>query len=87
MQEKSSEETYLSFASCNKIKNIAVLNSQNIQEISSSQQCANGAGFASAPLFGSTVMFMTLMSFSISHQEAWIHMCMNTLLCSWKSLI
>ena len=36
----------------NKIKNIAVPNSQDIQEISNSQRHANGAGFASTPLFG-----------------------------------
>ena len=48
MHEKSSEETPFIW---NRIKNIAFQNSQDIQEISSSQRRASGARYPSTPLF------------------------------------
>ena len=67
--------------------NIAVPNSQDIQDISSSQRRANAPDSRRRHCLIRNVMLVTITSFSISRQEAWLRVCTNTLQCRWKCLI
>ena len=66
------------------IKNIAVPNSRDIQQFSCNHRRANGGGTRRRQCLVNNVTLVTLTSFSISRQEAWLRVCMNTLLCRWK---
>ena len=71
----------------NKIKDTAIPNSQDIQEISNSQRHANGTDSRQRHCLVSNIMLITLRSFSILRQEAWLRVYMTTLLWRWKCWI